>query len=108
MEPPIPDGTWPYVDAARVSLEQNQDRLFHSQFVFHEVRCRPDGGVVVIFDQRGFFGSDGLAFAMSGTPSSDPGRWAGGYAPVDPDTDQEIRAFLGTHEVPLSDCRLPG
>jgi hypothetical protein len=65
-QPPVPDRMWPYVDAARVSLEQNQDGLFRSRFVFHEVRCRLDGGLVVIFDQRGFFGSDGLAFAISG------------------------------------------
>jgi hypothetical protein len=106
-QPPVPDRMWPYVDAARVSLEQNQDGLFRSRFVFQEVRCRPDGGMVVIFDQRGFFGSDGLAFAMSGNPG-DPDSWAGGYAPVDPGTDQEIRAFLGKHEVPESACPVPG
>ncbi|HEY7115500.1 MAG TPA: hypothetical protein VH475_02880 [Tepidisphaeraceae bacterium] len=107
-QPPVPDRMWPYVDAARVSLEQNQDGLFRSRFVFHEVRCRLDGGLVVIFDQRGFFGSDGLAFAISGSPSSDPGSWAGGYAATDPNTNEEIRAFLGKHEVPVSACPLPG
>jgi hypothetical protein len=91
-----------YVEGGRASLEQNQDGLIRSQFVFQEARCREGGGLVLLFDQRGLFGSEGLAFAISGNPSGDPGAWGGGFAGSD--TDAEIEYFFraGGGEIP---CR---
>lgn len=82
------------IDAARLSLEVHFEASDRPTFSFQSARCRADGGVVLLFKQRGRDSADGTAFALSGRPSSDPGAWAGGFAPVDPASDPEIMAFF--------------
>jgi hypothetical protein len=94
----------PMVDSARNSLASNQDGL-DSTFVFRRIRCRDDGGVLLLFDQVGPFGNEGTAFASSAGPDWGVFTWAGGLAPIDPATDPEIRAFFeGVAEIP---CEFP-
>ena len=70
-------------------------------FAFVAIRCRADGGLLVLFDQRGF-AADGLAMAMRGPGAGGDDAWAGGFAPVDPATDPEIEHFFG--EAPEVAC----
>lgn len=98
----IPTGMADEVEAARASLEQAWDNgPVPPSFTFAAARCRTDGGLLILFDQRGF-GSDGLAMAMQG-PGAMPEAWAGGFAPVDPATDPEIASFF--KESPEIACR---
>ena len=70
-------------------------------FTFAGLRCRADGGLLVLFHQRGL-GRNGLAVAMQG-PGALPEAWAGGFAPVDPATDPEVVHFFS--ESPEASCR---
>ena len=98
---PVPGADGDIVMAGRASLLQEWDGPLPVEFVFRAQRCRDDGGVVLLFDQRGPLGSAGTAMAMSGDPRAEPRAWAGGFAPVDPVTDPEIRAFFAeSPEVP--------
>lgn len=91
----IPAGFEADVASARRSLELHWDSTPASPaFVFVAVRCRADGGLLVLFDQRGLTG-DGLAVAMRGPGAGGDWAWAGGFAPVDPATDPEIAGFFG-------------
>ena len=81
---PAPASVADYIDAARLSLEQHFEGSGRPIFSFQSARCRADGGVVLLFEQRGSDGANGTAFALSGRPSGDAGAWAGGFAPVDP------------------------
>lgn len=92
--PIAPGAAAPYIGAARTSLESNHDGAMTPTFTFHSARCREDGGLVLLFEQRGGLGSEGLAFALAGTPSADAGVWAGGFAPTDADSDPEIVVFF--------------
>lgn len=97
----VPPGLAPFVDAARRSLERESDGLPFRSFRFLAARCSDDGGLVLLFEQTSPFGSDGMAFALSGSPRADAGGWAGGFAPIDPVTDPEIRFFFAERrEVP--------
>lgn len=99
----IPAGFEADVASARRSLELHWDSTPASpSFVFVAVRCRADGGLLVLFDQRGIAG-DGVAVAMRGPGTGGDGAWAGGFAPVDPATDAEIVHFFG--ESPEVACR---
>lgn len=84
-----------YVEGARASLQQHWEGSNHPSFAFTSARCRSDGGVVLLFEQRAGDGAVGTAFALSSRPSGDPDAWAGGFAPVNPETDPEITAFFG-------------
>lgn len=97
----VPAGFADEVDAARRSLETNWDGPPPMTFTFAGLRCRADGGLLVLFHQQGF-GRNGLAFAMQG-PGALPAAWAGGFAPVDPATDPEIVHFFA--ESPEVSCR---
>lgn len=88
----VPAGFADEVDAARRSLEANWDGPPPMTFTFVSVRCRADGGLLVLFQQQGL-GREGLAVAMQG-PGALPDAWAGGFAPVDPATDPEIVHFF--------------
>lgn len=100
----VPPGLDGEVAAARQSLESHWDNgPLPPTFTFVAVRCRADGGLLVLFDQRGF-GSDGLAIAMQG-PDALPEHRSGGFAPVDPATDPEIAHFF--NEAPEVPCRRP-
>ena len=89
------------VAAARRSLESNWDGPMPASFTYADLRCRADGGLLVLFHQRGV-GPDGLAVAMQG-PGALADAWAGGFAPVDPATDPEIAHFFS--EAPEVSCR---
>ena len=97
-----PESVAPYVEAARESLTMHQDGMIRSSFWFRSAECREDGGMVLYFEQDGPIVSNGLAVAMSGEPQDDPGTWAGGYAPIDPETDSEVAYFFS--ESPRVDC----
>jgi hypothetical protein len=98
----VPVGFEADVASARRSLELHWDSTPAApSFVFEAVRCRADGGLLVLFDQRGF-AADGLAMAMRGPGVSGDDAWAGGFAPVDPATDPEIAHFFG--EAPEVAC----
>jgi hypothetical protein len=89
------------VQAGRTSLLEHWDGPLPIDFQFRSMRCREDGGVVVLYDQRGPLGTEGIAMALSGDPRAEPGAWAGGFAPIAPATDPEIRAFFAeSPEVP--------
>jgi len=91
------------VEAARRSLELHWDATPASpSFAFVAIRCRTDGGLLVLFDQRSLTG-DGLAMAMRGPGVSGDNAWAGGFAPIDPATDPEIAHFFD--EAPEVACR---
>ena len=98
---PVPDGYETSVESARSSLIFEWEGAVTPTFAFEAIRCRADGGLVILFDQVGMLGSDGLAVAMSGRPDAGPGDWAGGFAAVDPEKDAEIAAFFAEDaEVP--------
>lgn len=98
---PAPAGVAPFVDAARATLERNHDGI--ARFAFTSARCRADRGVVLMFEQHGLLGSEGAAFALSGSPAADAGAWGGGFGVADVANDPEIRLFLQSgSEVP---CR---
>lgn len=85
------------VASARRSLELHWDATPAAPtFSFVAVRFRADGGLLVLFDQRGF-AADGLAVAMRGPGAGGDNAWAGGFAPIDPATDPEIAHFFGEH-----------
>ena len=97
----LPTGVAPFVDAARQSLVSAWDGLGSPGFRFLAARCADDGGLVLLFEQTGMFGIDGVAVAMSGRPQAIDGGWAGGFAPIDPATDPEIAFFFAERrEVP--------
>lgn len=97
----VPAGFADEVEAARRSLETHWDGPPPMSFTFAALRCRADGGLLVLFHQQGL-GRNGLAFAMQG-PGAFPASWAGGFAPVDPATHPEIVHFFA--ESPESPCR---
>ena len=93
----------PYIGAARTSLERNHDGPLTPTFTFHSARCREDGGLVLLFEQRAGSVSEGPAFALARDPSTDAGAWSGGFAPTDADSDPEITAFFA--EAPEVPCQ---
>lgn len=98
----VPPGLEDEVAAAGRSLESHWDNgPIAPTFTFVAVRCRADGGLLVLFNQRGL-GSDGLAMAMQG-PDALPEHWSGGFAPVDPVNDPEIEHFFS--DAPEVPCR---
>lgn len=103
---PVPPDLAPFVDAGRKNLERHAEGLPLRSFHFLAARCTDDGGLIVLFEQSNPFGTDGVAYALSGNPQAgEKGEWAGGFAPVDPATDQEITYFLkDRREVP---CEAP-
>ena len=101
--PTVPAGFEGDVASARRSLELHWDSTPAApSFVFEAVRCRADGGLLILFDQRGF-AADGQAMAMRGPGVGGDDAWAGGFAPVDPATDPEIKHFFS--EQPEIACR---
>ena len=99
---PIPPGLEEEIESARDSVSDNWEGFGRPWFAFAEVRCRADGGLVVIFAEQGF-GADGdFAYAMAGGRGV-PGAWAGGIGIDDPATDEEIlRFFAQAPEVPCA------
>ena len=92
---PIPAAYEAKVEGARASLEQNWDGLPQPIFRFLSIRCRADGGILVVFEERGGRHSGASAVAMQGPRAADgPGSWAGGFGLRDIDADSEIRAFF--------------
>ena len=92
----------PFVESARESLARNQDGIVRSTLAYRSMRCREDGGLLLLFEQFGGFGSQGTAVAMSGPAPKDSGSWSGGFGPVDPATDLEVSAFFEVS--PEVDC----
>jgi hypothetical protein len=82
-------------------LEREADGYPLRSFHFVAARCTDDGGLILLFEQTNPFGTDGLAFALSGSPQAGEMGWAGGFAPIDPATNTEISYFLAERrEVP--------
>jgi hypothetical protein len=100
---PVPLPEDDLVRAGRASLLQHWDGPLPIDFHFRSMRCREDGGMVILYDQRGPLGYEGIAVALSGNPRPEPDVWAGGFAPIAPATDPEIRAFFAeSPEVPCA------
>lgn len=100
---PIPDAYSAKVQGARASLEQHWDGLPQPIFRFVAIRCRVDGGILVVFEERGGRHSGASAFAMQGPGAQDgPWAWAGGFGIRDIDADSEIRFFFS--ESPEAPC----
>ena len=101
-----PDSVAPYVEGARASLTMHQEGLIPSRFWFRLARCRADGGMVVVFEEVGLGGSEGLAMAMGArgvVPRGQPDAWGGGgFGLIDPRTDPEIAHFFA--EIPEVPC----
>jgi hypothetical protein len=97
---PLRAGLEEKVESARDSVGDNADRLVRPWFAFVDVRCRADGGLVIIFAEQGF-GADGdFAYAMQGGGAV---SWGGGIGIADPATDEEIvRFFSEGAEVPCA------
>ena len=97
---PVPPGLEDEVESARDSVSDNWEGFGRPWFAFMEVRCRGDGGLVIIFAEQGF-GADGdFAYAMAGGGAA-PGAWGGGIGIEDPATDEEVvRFFTEAPEVP--------
>ena len=93
---PIPPHLRTSVSAARASLDREWEDRGPRTFRYLHARCREDGGLLLLFDQHGPFGSDGIAIAMSGNPAWATGAWAGGFAPINPATDPEIAGFFAS------------
>ena len=89
------------VESARTSLEQNEDGPIRSSFSFRALRCRADGGLLVVFEQASILRRS-LAYAMHG-PDAGADNWAGGFRVDDLETDFEIRHFFS--EAPEVPCR---
>jgi len=97
----VPLGFEERIELARQSLVGNWDNgPIPPTFTFRQLRCRADGGLLVLFQQQGF-GDDGTAFAMQGGGAL-ANAWAGGFAPIDPVNDREIVAFF--REKPEAVC----
>lgn len=100
---PVPAAYRAKVDGARASLEGNWDGLPVPIFRFASITCRADGGILVVFEERGGRHSGAFAFAMQGPGAGDgPGAWAGGYGVTDLATEVEIRFFFD--ESPEAPC----
>ena len=89
----IPPGLEAKVESARDSVSDNWDGFGKPWFAFVQVRCRADGGVVIVFAEQGF-GADGdFAYALQGGRAIADG-WGGGLDVDDPDQDEEIIRFF--------------
>ena len=103
----IPPGYEDKVNHARASLEGNWEGLFKPAFLFVAVRCRADGALLVVFQQRGGGGrhTGDYAVAMQGPGAADgSGGWSGGYGVPDVDADGETQFFF--EESPERSCPL--
>jgi hypothetical protein len=98
----IPLGYAGKVDDARSSLQSNWEGLIQPTFAFVEVRCRVDGGMMIVFRQGGP-GSGAFAYAMQGPQAVDgPDGWGGGFGVEDLAADEEIAFFF--RESPERSC----
>lgn len=88
----VAPGTAEAVELARHALIRNEEGLIRSRFGLRDVRCRADGGLLVVFEQANLVRRS-HAFAMQG-PGADPENWAGGYGVDDVDTDSEVLYFF--------------
>ena len=90
------------VQSARTALMDAADEpLFAPGLQFREIRCRADGGKLVVFDRLSLF-SGGVSFAVQ-PPGVD--GWAGGLAGPDVDSDPEVVGFFD--ESPEVPCVAP-
>lgn len=87
----IPSGMADEVESARQALRLQEDGP-RSNFGFRALRCRADGGLLVVFERSGVLGGS-LAYAMQG-PGAGPDNWAGGLRVHDLEGDPEIRLFF--------------
>jgi hypothetical protein len=88
---PIPPAYAEHVESARESLEENWDGLPKPRFEFVAMRCRADGGLVVIFAQLGSRDDGSFASAHRGT---DGYGWAGGFGLATPNDNLELDFFF--------------
>ncbi len=97
FEPPIPAAYRAQVGAAaQVMSGLGDDRR---QFRFHSIRCRADGGLVVVFDS-GDEGADSLHSLLSFGPADDPASWSSG-GPLFPYEDPSSgRTVFPARQVP--------
>lgn len=102
-EAPVPEPYRAKVEGARASLELNWDGLPRPVFAFAGIRCRVDGGLLVVFHERGGRHSGASAVAMQGPRAADDAwAWAGGYGIRDVSADPEVRFFFS--ESPEAPC----
>jgi hypothetical protein len=87
------------VESARQSLRVHEDWPGRSTFAVRAVRCRADGGLVVVFDQHGLRGPH--AIALRG-PDAAPDSWAGALGIADLEHDPEIEHFFS--QSPEASC----
>jgi hypothetical protein len=88
------------VRSARTALMDEYEGPIRPALQFREIRCRADGGRLVVFDQISVL--SGVAFAMQGTNAS---GWSGGWSVSDLETDPEIVRFFS--ESPEAPCVQP-
>jgi hypothetical protein len=100
-EAPIPPRFEATVAGARASLADNWDRPEPPSFAFNQIRCRADGGLLVVFDQYQLGNRQGYAIALQGPGAS---GWGGGYGVADVGSDPEVRGFFS--EQPEVSCGL--
>ena len=100
----IPEGFEATIESARANLLA-QDDFPLSTYSFQRLRCRVDGGRLVIFGRGSPWGASGYGYAMQG-PGADPDGWGGGIGVIDIDHDSEIAHFFG--ESPEAPCQPPG
>ena len=92
---PIPPAYAERIESARQSLEQHWDGIPRPTFAFVGLRCRADGGLLVIFAQLGGRDDGAFAYAMQG-PDSMFDSWGGGFGQRDLEADPEIDHFFST------------
>lgn len=98
---PIPPAYAERVESARQSLELHWEGLPRPRFAYVGLRCRADGGLLVIFAQLGSREDGSFAYAMQG-PNAMFDSWGGGFGQRDLDDDPEIDHFFS--EAPEVAC----
>ena len=100
---PIPVGYETKVEDARTSLEGNWAGLPRPIFAYVRVRCRMDGGLLIVFIERGGRHDGTFSVAMQGPGAVDGSyAWAGGFGIPDVDADPETAFFFS--ESPEAAC----
>lgn len=101
---PVPPTQADRIESARASLQDHWEGALEPTFAFLAIRCRSDGGALVLFAQRGPFVQGDLAVAMQGGKLA-ADQWSGGYGSIDPRSDPDIVAFFAApfSEVPCPD-----
>lgn len=94
---PVPERLAGYIDDARKVTRRHIDEIRFVHLRVEGVRCRRDGGTIIVFEQiEAPYQHNLRAYAVSRWP---PAGWDGAVNVSDVATDPEVLAFLGEDEV---------